>query len=622
MCGIAGFTHLESTSERTRIAEAVHAMTHRGPDESGTYESRVVTLGAVRLKIIDLAGGDQPFRTEDGKAVIVFNGEVYNHAALRRELEGLGVRFRSRCDTEVVLRAFLQWGTNAFGRLRGMFAFAVWLETDRRLVLVRDRLGIKPLYYYRTGRDLYFGSELKTLFVHPDIDRRLDLTGLNRYLSLNYIPGPHTLIDGIRKLMPGEWLEWEDGSVRTERYWDLRFDPQPVTLGDAKEELDALLHSAVKEHLVSDVPLGVWSSGGLDSSTIVHYAAQQVRGLKTFSVSFTGRRFDESRWFREVAQTYGTDHHEFDLNPEVELRDVIEQISYYSDEPSADAGAVPVWFLSKMSRRHVTVALSGEGADELFGGYNTYLADEYAARLRVVPAPLRRAALKGANLLPVSDEKIGFDYKVNRMLEGSLLPPGEAHLFWNGTFSEEQRRRLLSREFFRSLPSPGKRDFLLVDQKNYLPDDILYKTDRMSMAHSLEVRPPFLDHRIVEYAARLPHDFKVRGSKLKFILRELMRDKLPASVLTRKKEGFDIPAHHWLRTVLKPLLLDVLTKDAVVGTGVFEWLAVERVMRDHLARRANHGYHLWGLLTLFLWIGRWKVRAATEQAASPLFVTS
>jgi asparagine synthase (glutamine-hydrolysing) len=296
-------------------------------------------------------------------------------------------------------------------------------------------------------------------------------------------------------------------------------------------------------------------------------------------------------------------------------------MSYYSDEPSADAGAVPVWFLSKMTRRHVTVALSGEGADELFGGYNTYLADTYAARLRSIPSPLRRLGLKGAELLPVSDDKIGFEYKVKRLLAGSLLSAETAHFFWNGTFSDDERRLLLSPEFFADSPLPDGRgseaaSFLLVDQKNYLPDDILYKTDRMSMAHSLEVRPPFLDHRIVEFAARLPHDLKIRGSNLKFILRRLMQDKLPESVLTRKKEGFDIPAHHWFRTVLKPMLLDVLTPAAIRQSGVFQSGAIERIVNDHLQRRANYGYHLWGLLTLFLWMRRWQVRAGALPRSS------
>jgi asparagine synthase (glutamine-hydrolysing) len=611
VCGIAGFTHRSSVPDRSRILNATNSITHRGPDQSGIYESRTVSLGAVRLKIIDLHGGDQPMRSDDGDTVIVFNGEVYNHAGLRRELGTLGARFRSHCDTEVVLQAWLHWGPASFSRLRGMFAFAIWTESERRLVLCRDRLGIKPLYIHQRGEELYFGSEVKTLFAHSEIERRIDTVGLNLYLSLNYIPGPYTMTDGIRKLAPAHWLDWRDGVSRTEPYWTLRFDPHPHTLGDAKEELDALLKASVAEHLISDVPLGVWSSGGLDSSTIVHYAAEAAgRQLKTFSVSFRGRTFDESRWFREIAAKYGTDHHEFDLNPEAGLPDTIERMSYYSDEPSSDAGALPVWFLSQMTRRHVTVALSGEGADELFGGYNTYLADEYAEKLRILPRWMRRTAARASRLLPVSDDKIGFDYKVRRMLEGSLLPPHEAHLFWNGTFSASERRDVLRPAAYRDWPALLTGDFLFIDQNYYLPDDILYKTDRMSMAHSLEVRPPFLDHRIVEFAARLPRRLKLRGSTLKYVLRELMRDKLPSSVLTRRKEGFDIPAHQWLRTCLKPLVQDTITPQTVEETGIFEWPVLDRFLTAHLERRANYGYHIWGLLTLFLWIKRWKVQPA------------
>lgn len=605
MCGIAGFTHRDHLPEPSRVADAARCIHHRGPDQMGSYESHCVSLSAVRLKIIDLAGGDQPMRAANGDVVIVFNGEVYNHAEIRAELESFGDRFQSHCDTEVVLRAYVRWGKESFHRLRGMFAFAIWTASERNLILVRDRLGIKPLYVHKRGDDLYFGSELKTLFAFPEIGRRFDTTGLNLYLSLNYIPGTHTMVEGIEKLPPGHWLEWKDGRITQDTYWQLRFDPRARPLGEAKDELDALLKASVKEHLISDVPLGVWSSGGVDSSTVVHYASEAAgRQLKTFSVSFHGRSFDESPWFREIAAKYNTDHHEFDLNPEVELHNVIDQLAYYSDEPSSDAGALPVWFLSRMSRQHVTVALSGEGADELFGGYQTYLADDYARILRMAPAPLRKLGLGLARALPVSDDKISFEYKLKRMFEGSLLPPNEAHFFWNGTWSSSQRRRLLA--VFQPLSMPSG-DPLYVDQLSYLPDDILYKTDRMSMAHSLEVRPPFLDHRIVEFAARLPHNFKIRRSTLKFILRELMKDKLPSSVLTRAKQGFDIPTHHWFRTILKPLLLDTVNREAVESTALFHWPAVHRAISDHLDRRANYGYHLWGLLMLFLWRNRWNV---------------
>ncbi|MGH9658161.1 MAG: asparagine synthase (glutamine-hydrolyzing), partial [Bryobacteraceae bacterium] len=545
---------------------------------------------------------------------------------LRRELESLGHRFRTHCDTEVVLEAFLEWNTGCFARLRGMFAAALWSERERRLVLARDRLGIKPLYFYRQGDDLHFASELKALFEHPDVPRTLDLEALDYYLALNYVPGPYTLAAGVRKLPPGHWLEWRDGRTRTEPYWTLEFRPsEKWTLGSATEALDELLKSAVREHLVSDVPLGIWSSGGIDSSTILHYAAQASPApLKSFSVSFQGRSFDESPYFREIARRYGVEHHEFDLNPEVELASAIEQFAYYSDEPSADAGALPVWFLSRMTRQHVTVALSGDGGDELFGGYLTYLADRWAAALRLVPRPLRSAGLDALRRWwPVSDDKISFEYKLKRMIEGSLLSPEDAHFFWNGTGSPAQRREIFPRggATLRPLadrlpPVTGINRYLRVDHEYYLPDDILCKVDRMSMAHSLEVRPPFLDHRIVEFAASLPERFKIRGSRQKVVLRELMEGKLPPSVLHRPKTGFDVPAHDWFRGVLRPLLLDTINEKAVRDTGVFEYAALRALLDDHLARRANLGYHLWGLLTLFLWMKRWRIQTPAGERTS------
>jgi asparagine synthase (glutamine-hydrolysing) len=625
VCGIAGFTHSNGQRQPERIWEITRSLIHRGPDRQDVWESANVSLGAVRLKIIDLEHGDQPMVSDDGDTVLVFNGEIYNHAELRRELEGLGHRFQSRCDTEVVLRAFLEWDVQAFPKLRGMFGAALWTESRRRLVLVRDRVGIKPLYYRRRGDDLYFGSEMKAILLHSELDRQMNLGALERYLSFNYVPGTDTLVRDIQKLAPGNWLEWRDGEVSIHAYWRLEFRPDPrLDLATAKEELDRLLRSAVQEHLISDAPLGVWSSGGLDSSTILHYAAQAAPArLKTFSVSFRGRSFDETEFFREVAERYRTDHHEFDLNPETDLPGAIEEFATYSDEPSADAGALPVWFLSKMCRQDVTVALSGDGADELFGGYNTYLADRYAKTLRRFPRAVLSMAARAARLLPISDEKIGLEYKIKRMLEGSLLEPVEAHFYWNGTFSKAGRRALLmqSEATASAIPLPGETGgylnrFLWLDQLCYLPDDILNKCDRMSMAHSLEVRPPFLDHRIVEFAATLPEDFKIRGNSLKFILRDLMKDKLPPAVLARRKEGFDIPAHHWLRTTLKPLLVETLNQRDVRESGIFRWEAIDGVLQSHLGRRANLGYHLWGLLILFLWMRRWGIRSPSRTEAS------
>ncbi len=442
MCGIAGFTHNGRSLDESVIRRMTSSIRHRGPDQQGCYWSSDAALGAVRLQVIDLDGGDQPFHAGngwDGQPLIVYNGEIYNFAELRRDLEALGHRFRSRCDTEVALRAFLEWDTACFERFRGMFALAIWSEREKRLVLARDRMGIKPLYFSRLGRELVFGSELKAIFAHPRVERKLDRDALEDFLSLNYVPGPRTLVEGIEKLPPGNFLECRDGITRVTPYWTLRFAPDSrIDETSAAEELDRLLRDAVREHLVSDVPLGVWASGGLDSSTLVHYAADLgARPLKTFSIAFESKSCDERPWFRQIAALYGTEHYEFELSPTTaDLNSTIEEFAYYSDEPSADAGALPVWFLSKMSREHVTVALSGEGGDELFGGYLTYRADALARPLRRMPRFLRKAALQTARkLLPVSDAKIGFEYKLKRFLEGSLLDPDAAHLFWNGSFS-------------------------------------------------------------------------------------------------------------------------------------------------------------------------------------------
>jgi asparagine synthase (glutamine-hydrolysing) len=606
VCGIAGFTHRDTQPDPAIIRNAIDSIRHRGPDQQGIYESPGISLGAVRLRILDLANGDQPIR--HGSSVIAFNGEIYNYRELRRDLEQRGHEFKTDCDTEVVLHAWLEWRFQALDRLHGMFALAIWDEVERRLLLARDRMGIKPLYFYQRSGEIYFGSELKALFAHPHVDRTIDPDGLRYFLALNYIPQPHTMIAGITKLQPGSLLEWHDGRVSTTEYWSREFRPDSkLTIQDATTQLHHLMDRSVREHLVSDVPLGVWLSGGLDSSAITHYASQHFPGrLKTFSVSFGGRSFDESPYFREVARAYGTDHHELDLSPETDLPAAIEGIAAHSDEPSADAGALPVWFLSQMTRRHVTVALSGEGADEIFGGYQTYLADRYARWLRVIPIPVRRVLLNLSHRLPVSDDKISFEYKAKRFLAGSLLDPINAHVFWNGSGNSADINPLFS------LPECGGflNRFIYLDHLLYLPDDILNKCDRMSMAHSLEVRPPFLDHRIVEFAATLPENFKVRGSTLKYLLRRLMRDKLPPPVIKRKKEGFDIPAHHWFRTSLRPFLLDTLTKSNVTQSGILDWPEVDRLMQDHFARRSNNGYQLWGLLILSLWIKRWNVAPA------------
>ncbi len=634
MCGIAGFTHGHRAATPGRIQDAVASIIHRGPNQQGVFESEAVSLGAARLKIIDIEGGDQPILSEDGGTVIVFNGEIYNHLELRRELEQRGYRFRSHSDTETVLNAFREWDTECFSRLRGMFAVALWSERDRRLVLARDRMGIKPLYIARRGGELYFGSELKAILIHPEIERWLSQDGLDCYLSLNYVPAPWTLVEGIEKLLPGQWMEWRRGAIRTQSYWSLptgreeRWTPE-----DADAELDRLLTQSVQEHMVSDVPLGVWLSGGLDSSSLVHYAATaSSTRLKTFSITFRGRSFDEANYARQVADCYGTEHTELDLNPEQDLPGAIGELAYYCDEPNADSGALPVWFLSKLTKASATVALSGEGADELFGGYLMQRASLLAGAVRRFPPPVLRAMLAIAQRWPVSNDKIGFEYKLKRFLEGCGMPAARAHVHWSGTFDDTERRSLIQpvlplaldsvlSELASSLGKPGSGGehlaaFLRFDQKYFLPDNILTKVDHTSMAHAIEVRPPFLDHRIVEFASSLPARLKIQGSRQKVILRNLMRGKLSPAILNRAKIGFDIPTHDWFRGPLRPLLEEAIAFASTEHGDFFRISKMQADVRAHLDRRANLGYHLWGLMTLFFWMKKWGIQTRTQAGAA------
>jgi asparagine synthase (glutamine-hydrolysing) len=623
MCGILGYSHVSRRLPRGVLAGALEALTHRGPDHQGHFVCEWMSLGATRLRILDLEGGDQPLQSPDGDVVVVFNGEIFNHHEVRAELEATGIKFSTTCDTEVVLHAFLHWGNECFTRLRGMFGIAVWVQSEKRLILARDRMGIKPLYYCLQDGEIYFASELKCLFAHPEIPRKICLTGLNCFLSLNYVPAPYTLVEGIHKLLPGHMLEWHDGRIQVRSYVPAApAGPAPRSIGEATEQLDDLLTKSVREQLMSDVPVGIWLSGGLDSSTILRYAAHTgATNLRTFSMTFKGRSFDESKSIGEISRHFDSVHEELNLDESTDLVSAILKMAYFSDEPSADAGALPAWFLAEMTTRKVTVILTGEGADELFAGYLTYKADRYASWARHVPEGLRRAALAGANLLPVSDDKISFEYKLKRFLHGSLLTPEQAHVYWNGTFTEEEKQKF----FHFADPGPMAhllshvpdgstlQRFLGFDQRYYLADDILYKVDRMTMAHSLEARPPFLDPRIVDFAAALPDNFKLNGSKSKYVLRQLMQDKLPPNVMRRPKIGFDIPVHDWFRGVLRPLLVETLSEEAVNATGLFRWSAVEKMLTDHLERRANLGYHLWGLMVLLLWMKEWKIEAPEQE---------
>jgi len=629
MCGIAGFTRAIRALPAGVLSSALQSIVHRGPDSFGQFESPQVSLGATRLRILDLEAGDQPLKSPDGDVVLVFNGEIFNYRELRSELEHDGFRFKTQCDTEVALNAYIRWGDSCFTRFRGMFAVAIWIQSEQRLLLARDRMGIKPLYYCLHEGEIFFGSELKCLFAHPGVSRHISLDGLDYFLSLNYVPGPLTLVDGILKLMPGHLLEWRYGQVHVSEFASRSAHQlPPATIEDACEQLDDLLSEAVREQLVADTPVGVWLSGGLDSSSVLHYAAKHSARLRTFSITFKGSAGDESEHIQRISRYYGTKHTEFDLNPDIDLAGAIDEIAYYSDEPGADAGALPMWFLSRLTKTSATVALSGEGSDEIFAGYLTYKADRYSAAVRRLPTMVRRALLACAMRLPAQNGRISFDYKVKRFLQGCLLSPEMAHVHWNGTHSETDKNSLYRfagsgrvANWLRHINrGKGLQRFLDFDQRYFLADDILYKADRMSMAHSLEVRPPFLDPRIVDFAASLPEDFKLHGKTSKYVLRRLMAGKLPPEILHRPKVGFDIPAHDWFRGPLREFLLDTITREAIEATGLFHWPAVERLILRHLQKKENAGYQLWGLMVLLLWIKRWNIELPAGECAPEMLV--
>ena len=612
----------------------VATLVHRGPDQQGIFTSNLFSLGAARLKIIDLECGNQPILEKDGKSGIVFNGEIYNHLQVRAELEKLGHTFTSHSDTETVLKAFLQWDTQCFARLRGMFAFAVWNVPQKRIVLARDRMGIKPLYFARTGDDLYFGSELKAILSQSEIERRLSREALDCYLSLNYIPSPFTLIDGIRKVPPGSWMEWKDGEITTNRYWQLPYgEIREISLEDAKEQLDTLLTESIREHLLSDVPLGVWLSGGIDSTSILHYAAAASSSrLKSFSISFRARSFDESSYIRMGVQEYGTDHDEMDLNPGVDLASAIEEFAYYSDEPSADAGALPVWFLSKLCKRKTTVALSGEGADELFGGYPSFRATPYLAKLLAVARllPERAGEAISQALLEIQRYARGPNRadKLRKIAAVFSHPEAlpHAYFFARMLFTPRQTERLLSHSMIAMHRENGLGDAVswrhsleqlvrcakifrgqsvisYLEMRAYMLNTLLRDTDSMSMHHSLEIRVPLLDRALVEFVQALPDKAKARARTPKALLAEAVKDLLPAEILRQPKRAFTLPWEHWLRGKLGTDVacgLETLTPSLAL---ILDSEAVQSVWRRFLGRQTGWA-RPWSLFVLNEWVRR------------------
>ncbi len=611
MCGICGIASPSGPPDPERLATMSRTLIHRGPDSGGEYYDGPVALAARRLSIIDLAGGDQPITSEDGSCTVVQNGEIYNFPDLRRELERQGHTFRTRCDTEIHLHLYEEHGPDFARRLRGMFAVAIWDSHRRRLVLARDRYGIKPLYYRHVGGALEFASELRAL---PRGE--VDLDALEAFLAFNSIPAPYSIFREIRKLPAGHVLVWqEDGHVQIERY--ARPGPVPVdelrTDEEAEllEELRARLRDSVRAHLLADVPVGVLLSGGVDSAALTALAAQESREpVHTFTIGFAERSFDERADARRVAELYGTNHHELLVQPDPTL--LLPALAEAFDEPFADSSALPTYLVSQLAAEHVKVALSGEGGDELFGGYYTYAADLLADRL----GPLAQLARPLIEMLPTSTSKASFDYKAKRFVRAAHLPPLERHHGWKEIFSAEARTELTGRSapfdpvdvYRRRYDETEGADPLArlqdVDFGIYLVDDLLVKTDRASMAHSLEARVPFLDPLVTSFAFGLPTQHKVRGLSKKVLLRKAVAPLLPREIVHGRKRGFSIPAAAWLRGELEPFARETLSAETLTRQGFFLPETVSRLIGEHVAGIEDRSRQLWGLLSFTLWYER------------------
>jgi asparagine synthase (glutamine-hydrolysing) len=619
MCGICGLVagERERAPDREVLARMSGRLVHRGPDDDGLFCEGPAALAARRLSIIDLAGGHQPIENEDGSAVVVQNGEIYNYRELKRELEGRGHRFATDCDTEVLVHGYEEWGEGFVERLRGMFAIALWDKRRQRLLLARDRFGIKPLYYRHVDGGLSFASELKAMLEQPGFSREIDPQAVSAYLAFNSIPAPLTIFKEARKLPPGHLLSWEGGEVALRRYARPGAPASGgVRRGSAEEltaELREVLDDSVRAHLVADVPVGVLLSGGVDSGGLAALASRHVdEPLRTFSIGFEEEGFNELSRARLVAERYGTDHHELVLRPDaVEL---LPKLVEAFDEPFGDSSALPTYLVSELAVSEVKVALSGEGGDELFGGYYTYVADLLARRVGRLAALARPLA----EALPSRTDRVGFDYKAKRFARAAALPPLERHHGWKEIFSAQARAELagpaatawdpldLYRQRYAETegaePLARMQD---VDLGIYLVDDLLVKTDRLSMAHSLELRVPFLDPKVAEFAFSLPTKFKVRGSAKKRLLRQALAPLLPREIVHGRKQGFSIPIAAWLRGPLEPFAREVLAPSAVARQGLLDPAAVTPILDRHVSGQEDLSRQIWGLMALTLWFDRY-----------------
>jgi asparagine synthase (glutamine-hydrolysing) len=620
VCGIAGVVARDPrrSLDPAVIGLMVAKLHHRGPDDTGVVTLPGVSLGLKRLSIMDVAGGRQPISNEDESVTFVGNGEIYNFVGLREELAKKGHYFKTGSDMEVVVHGYEEWGDRVVNRISGQFAFALWDKKRARLLAARDRAGEKPLYYHEGPENVVFASEIKSLLSRADVPRKLDVEALDLFLTYEFILAPWTIFEGVKKLPPAHAMSVEGGKVATWAYWQA---PKAVEQGRSDEswanELRATLARAVGSQMMSDVPLGAFLSGGIDSSTVVALMADaSSRPVKTFNIAFREGSYDESSYAREVAKLFGTEHREETISPDV--ASLFDRLVVHLDEPFADVSLFPTYLVSEVASREVKVVLSGDGGDELFAGYDWYAADKLARTLSPFPGTSALRILERASdWFPESPKKKGLVNKVKRFLAGASAPGALEHYRWLTHLSASGKAELYGPRLRESLAgadagapvvatlADGRRDLLNrqlhTDFKLFLADDILVKVDRMSMATSLEARAPFLDKDVVELAFRMPGSLKLRGYRRKHILKQAMADKLPSRILNRRKEGFSIPMKNWLRSELRPLMESLLSRERIEARGLFEWPAVERRMREHLAGGKNNAHQLFPLMVFERW---------------------
>lgn len=623
MCGITGFVRNDGKPvDEALLARMNQAIRHRGPDEDGFYVNGSAGMAMRRLAIIDLKCGQQPIHNRDRSAWIVFNGEIYNYLELRETLEKLGHTFYTNSDTEAIVHAYDQYGADCPKHLRGMFAFAIWNERDQELFLARDRVGKKPLLYSLVNGQLIFASEFSALLLHPDVSREIEPEALDYYLSFMCIPAPLTAYRAIRKLEPGHWLRWRKGEIEVQRYWQPDFTKK-LAIGEveAGERTVEVLRDAVRVRLMSEVPLGAFLSGGIDSSAVVALMAQESsERVKTFSIGFDEQDFSELHHARRIAEHVGADHHEFIVRPDAV--EVLPMLVEHYGEPYADSSAVPTYYVAKETRKHVTVALNGDGGDESFAGYERYAAMELSEKYRRVPSFLRESVIKETvNLIPTSPTKRSVARSVQRLLDGVSRPRVDRYTHWVSVFNDETKKPLYSNFFreqtlqadatgllgtwFKRANGIGIVDaMLLTDQMTYLPNDLLVKVDIATMAVSLEARSPFLDHHVIEFAASLPQNLKLRRLTTKYLLKKVLRKLLPSENLNRRKMGFGVPIGHWFRGKMQPFLREVILSDKALRRGLFQPETVRQLVELHTRGERDYSHQLWTLLMLELWFNR------------------